>query len=65
MNNSPSNIFQTLLLLEIYHQNCQAVLAATGMKWFTHLHQKYKQSDNFELKSINRVLRKSFEIYTY
>ena len=31
MNNSPSNIFHILLLLERYHQNYQAVLAATGM----------------------------------
>ena len=31
MNNSPSNIFCFLLLLERYHQNCQAVLAAIGM----------------------------------
>ena len=32
MNNSPSNIFQSLLLLERYHQNGLAVLAATGRK---------------------------------
>ena len=31
MNNSSSNIFKILLLLERYHHNCQAVLAATGM----------------------------------
>ena len=31
MNNSPSNIFEILLLLQRYHQNCQAVLVATGM----------------------------------
>ena len=31
MNNCPSNISEILLLLERYHQNCQAVLAATGM----------------------------------
>ena len=31
MNNSPSNIFKILLLLERYRQNSQAVLAATGM----------------------------------
>ena len=28
---SPSNIFLKLQLLERYHQNCQAVLAATGL----------------------------------
>ena len=28
MNNSPSNTFK---ILERYHQNCQAVLDATGM----------------------------------
>ena len=33
MNNSPSNIFSILLLLEKYHQNCQGFLAAPhGMK---------------------------------
>ena len=32
MNNSPSNIFYVLLLLDRYHQNCQVDLAATGMK---------------------------------
>ena len=31
MNISPSNIFRNLPLWEIYHQNSQAVLAATGM----------------------------------
>ena len=31
MNKSPSNIFQSLFLLESYHQNDQAVLTATGM----------------------------------
>ena len=31
MNNSPSNIFQVLLLLERYFQNCQIVLATTGV----------------------------------
>ena len=31
MNISSSNIFWIFLLLERYHQNCQAVLAATGM----------------------------------
>ena len=31
MNNSPSNIFYTLLLLERFHQNSQANSAATGM----------------------------------
>ena len=31
MNNSLSNIFYILPSLERYHQNCQAVLAATGM----------------------------------
>ena len=37
MNNSPSDIFYTLLLLERYHLNCQAVLAATsGMNGLTH-----------------------------
>ena len=30
MNNSPSNIFCIMLLLERYQQNCQAVLAATS-----------------------------------
>ena len=34
MNASPSNIFQILVLLERYHHNCQAVLAATGMDGF-------------------------------
>ena len=34
MNNSPSNIFKALLLLESYHQICLAVLAATGMNGF-------------------------------
>ena len=31
MNNSPSNIFLILLLLESYRQNSQPILAATGM----------------------------------
>ena len=31
MNTSPSNIFYILLLLERYHQNCQAVSAATTL----------------------------------
>ena len=31
MGNPPSNIFQLLILLESYHQNGEAVLAATGM----------------------------------
>ena len=31
MNNSPSHICEILILLERYHQNCQAVFAATGM----------------------------------
>ena len=31
MNNSPSNIFWIFHLLKRYHQNCQAVLADTGM----------------------------------
>ena len=31
MKNSPSNIFSILPLLERYHQNSQAVLAAAGM----------------------------------
>ena len=31
MNNYPSNIFEILLLLERYHQNCHVVFAATGM----------------------------------
>ena len=31
MNNSPTNIFQILLLLERYHQKCLAVLAASGL----------------------------------
>ena len=31
MNNSLSNIFKVLLLLERYHKHCLAVLAATGM----------------------------------
>ena len=30
MNDSPSNIFQPLLLIKRYHQNGQVVLAATG-----------------------------------
>ena len=32
----PSNIFQILLLLERYHQNCQAVLAAIGTNGLQH-----------------------------
>ena len=35
MNNSPTNIFQILLLLERYHKNCQAVLAASGLNVLT------------------------------
>ena len=38
MNNSPSNIFQSLLLLERYHENSQAVLAAAsnnGLRYLT------------------------------
>ena len=35
MNNSPSNIFQPLLLVERYDQSSQAVLAATGMNGLT------------------------------
>ena len=31
MNNSSSNIFKILLLLERYYQNSQVVLSATGM----------------------------------
>ena len=31
MNNSPSNIFYTLLLFERYHRTCMAVLAATDI----------------------------------
>ena len=31
MNNSPSYIFQPLLLLKRYHQSRQAVFAATGI----------------------------------
>ena len=31
MNNSPSNIFEILLLLERCHQNYQAVMAAIGI----------------------------------
>ena len=31
MSNSSSNIFIVFLLLERYYQNCQAILAATGM----------------------------------
>ena len=31
MNNSPSNIFLILPLLESYHQNSHPVLAATGI----------------------------------
>ena len=42
MNNCPSNIFEILLLLERYHQNCQAVLAATSMnmvyRFYTGIH---------------------------
>ena len=39
MNNSPSNIFNSLLLLKRYHQNSLAVLAATGMNGFSKVHQ--------------------------
>ena len=35
MKNSPSTVFLILLLLERYHQNSQAVLAATGMNGLT------------------------------
>ena len=38
MDISPSNIFYKLHLLERYHQNCQAVLAATGMNGLNLLH---------------------------
>ena len=34
MNNSPSNLFHTLLSSERYPQNCQVVVAATGMNGF-------------------------------
>ena len=27
----PSSIFQKMLLIEIYHQTCQAILGAVGM----------------------------------
>ena len=40
MNNSPSNIFWILLLLERYHLHCEAILAATGMNSLTPLHLK-------------------------
>ena len=36
MNDSPSNIFWILLLVERYHQNCQAVLAASDMNGLNH-----------------------------
>ena len=36
MDDSSSNVVQILLLLEIHHQNRQAVLAATGMNGLTH-----------------------------
>ena len=32
MNNSPSNIFKILLLIEGYHHISQVVLATSGMK---------------------------------
>ena len=35
MNTSSSNIIYILLFLERYDQNCQAVLAASGMKGLT------------------------------
>ena len=38
MNNTPSNIFEILLLLERYVQNCWTVLAATGVNGLTMLH---------------------------
>ena len=37
LNNSPSNIFQILLVLERYHQYCQSVLAAVCMNWLSGL----------------------------
>ena len=40
MNNSPSNIFRILLLLERYHQNSQVVLAVTGMNGLKTNHSK-------------------------
>ena len=42
MNNSPSNNFNTLFLVVRYHQNCQAVLAASGMIGLTYFWQVNK-----------------------
>ena len=36
MNISPSNTFLTLLLPAIFHQNCQAVLAAVSIERLNH-----------------------------
>ena len=38
INISPSNIFLKIALHERYHQNCQAILAATGMTGLTYTH---------------------------
>ena len=49
MNNSPSNIFLISLFIEKYHQNYQAVLAATGMTELTHqCSQQPKPASQFD-----------------
>ena len=40
MNNSPSNIFDILLLLEKYHQDSQMVLAAYRHEWVKDFREK-------------------------
>ena len=37
--NSPSNIFLIMLSSKIYHQKCQAFLAATGMNGLIHVYR--------------------------
>ena len=52
MNNSPSNIFWILLLLEKYQQNCKVILAATSMKG---LKSKISISEFVENKPVNTL----------
>ena len=54
MNNSHSNISGILLFLERYHQNREAVLAATGMNGLTHSHSEFPR----KVSSANFILLK-------
>ena len=60
---SPSNTFLKLQLLERYHQNCQAVSAATGMSGLTSLGSQWPKaashfwSDLYEESIVGNYLK--------